>query len=114
MIQEIDIYFLKLCVNCKFVATNGMREPQTYKCFSPKNSFRINLVTGDKEYETPYCASHRAIDTNGQLSDKFCTVGGYWFEQAPSKPQTNPNELKTKVESMQPRSPKQQLTADDL
>lgn len=104
------------CINCNHVATNGYKEVATYRCFAPENESRVNLVSGEKEYLTPYCASHRAIDTSGQVSNKFCTRDGYWFKEkvVTIKEIDSDTDIGANKRASTPRAPRVQLTADDL
>lgn len=66
----------KLCINCKYIATNGSGNWETYRCMAPQNPSVINLVTGDKIYEVPLCITQRKMSTDG-----YCTGNGDWWEQ---------------------------------
>lgn len=68
----------KLCVNCKHVATstNGW---ENFRCLSPNNGSRINLVAGHKEYFVPFCKQQRE-----NTDAAFCSPAGRWWEEKPA------------------------------
>lgn len=72
----------KWCTMCKHVGTNGSGNADTFRCFAPQNKHIINLVNGSKEYEVPFCATHRKM---GTAMTAHCGTEGRWWEFKPMK-----------------------------
>jgi len=65
---------LKLCKNCKYIATNHNYDATKYKCFAPENQVGIDLVTGDKILRFDSCYKARDLDINS------CNPEGIWYK----------------------------------
>lgn len=76
----IKIEDIKLCINCKNIATNSIRDWKTYRCFAPQNEKGINFVTGDKLYHFETCHSART-DYDNRINADWCGPDGDWFKQ---------------------------------
>ena len=64
---------MNICIDCKYIATNGSHNWETYKCFHMLNPAKVNPVTGEKLYTQPYCIGIRsAIGI-----DKDCS----WYDE---------------------------------
>ena len=78
MTQTDEKVAAKYCKNCKWCFPDRDRVAELYECRSPKNPHHINLVSGDKEYVTIYCAAHRNSDGSNK---GYCTPAGNWYEE---------------------------------
>lgn len=65
----------KLCVNCKHCETDNQSNPAFFRCLSPKNSERLNLVNGEHKRIYIYCVAHRSSNGFG------CKKDGLFFEE---------------------------------
>lgn len=70
----------KFCIQCKHIATNSSREWEKYRCFAPQNIFRLNLVTSEKEYLTPFCIDQRKDIISPDYTE-YCGTNAKWFEE---------------------------------
>lgn len=68
----------KFCKDCRWSAG-----PMDFlRCEAPQNFKQKNLVNGEDEYATKYCATHR--DVLNQEHATICTPAAKWFEAKPA------------------------------
>lgn len=72
----------RLCINCRWIATNGSGNAEKFRCLAPQNKQGIDLVTGSPLWIHENCYSARAA-SEGPYT---CSEPGGWFEDKPPPP----------------------------
>ena len=73
----------KLCINCKWIATNASKDVSRYRCMAPQNKNGVNLVDGSTEWSLDSCREARAEDIYQRYSLNYCGPEAKWFELKP-------------------------------
>lgn len=73
----------KLCINCKWIATNASKDVSRYRCMAPQNKNGINLIDGSTEWYLSSCREARIEDRYQIHLLNYCGPEAKWFEPAP-------------------------------
>jgi hypothetical protein len=78
-----DLPQLKLCTNCRWIATSPDRDWERHRCLAPQNKLRTCLVDGHAIYATEFCYQNREAVNRPLDYPPRCEVEGNWFEPKP-------------------------------
>lgn len=93
---------VKLCTNCKHIATRHTGNWEDFLCMAPQNLLGINPVNGSNLYKMKLCKDQRIFSS----SEGRCGPEASWFVEKPAYIEVSPSQL--------PPNKKKTISADDL
>lgn len=74
---------MNLCIDCKYIGTNGAQDFSKYRCFAPENEAGVNYITGNKTYKLQLCIEIRYPILDVATHKLSEVVDCVMFEQKP-------------------------------